>query len=256
MSKPVGSLAALATMVALVWTTPAHSLSIAAQGFDQVEVINDLGGTVTQVGGGNPGGAMLTSDDFVGLVGTSTGVTVALSNYVFAFDSRDFDSAGSVEPGNFPALLLGSPTDITFTVPGTNGPDGSSGDGSVEILAGGTITLGFRDRLELVVGETADIFLFSDTAGGGTALIELLDRSQVVDSITLQIESMFPEMGTGGALLDTDIQAFDELRITVISGGIELDAVAVAAVPEPAAAALLVAGLLSLLVLARRGQAP
>lgn len=228
-------------------------MSIIDQGFDQVALINALGGSVKQVGGSNNGGVLLDASDFGGAPSATTGVDVTLPGYQYAFDATVMDG-GSSEPGNLSSILLGSPTDLTFTLPGAGGPDGTLGDGSLQLLAGGMLTLSLGASVFAPVGETADIFLFTDTAGGGSIDIELLLGSTVVDSITVNLPGAIAGSGQGGVLLDVlDGLEYEAIRLVAsqTSTSVEIDAVAVAGatVPEPAAFALVALGLLALLAL-------
>ena len=233
-------------------------MSIIDQGFDQVALINALGGSVKQVGGGNNGGVLLDAGDFVGAPSATTGLDVTLPGYQYAFDATVMDG-GSTEPGNLSSILLGPPTDLTFTLPGAGGPDGTLGDGSLQLLGGGMLTLGLGSSVFAPAGQTADIFLFTDTAGGGSIAVELLLGGTVVDSIALDLPGAAAGSGRGGVLLDVlDGLEYEAIRLVAsqTSTSVEIDAVAVAVavVAEPAAFTLVVLGLLALLALRSRAQ--
>lgn len=259
---------------ALLIAGPAAALSITDSDFDQIAKIVSLGGTVTQIGGSNPGKNLQVStpanpDGFEGTPSTQSGVDVSMPNYVFVQSVPVFDDGGSTEPGNTAAMLLDDPTDITFTTPGSGGPDGGPGDGSVQILdgvLGGTVTVSFDQDIVAPIGETEDIFIFTNTAAFnpenmeyGQATIELLDSGlqvityqTVVQSVVGMVPMGMVGSGMGGMTLDVpDGLTFHALRITPLTdNGVEIDAVA--AIPEPSTALLLGSGLVALAFRRRR----
>lgn len=240
---------------------PAWALSVTDSNFDQIAKIVSAGGTVTQIGASSPGKNLLNSGDFDGTADTQSGVAVSLPAYTFVQSVPSFSDGGSTEPGNTSNMLLGAPTDITFTTPGSGGPDGGPGDGSVQILGGGgSVTLSFDQDFTAGVGETEDILLFTNTNSFnpmsmdyGEATIELLDNTLSLINYMgtdQKLDVMVP-MGTagsgmGGVTLDVpDGVTFYAIRITPLSGNaVEIDAVAV--IPEPATALLLAGGLAAL----------
>ena len=249
----------LSLMAVFAVSSEAYALSLVDSGFDQIEAMNSLGGSITQVGGNSPGSTLLNAADFDGAVVTSTGILADLPGWVGASGFSSFSDGGSLEPGNIAANLLGTPTDASFTF-----PDDAAGDGSVELLAGGSVTLSFGSLITapLVLGlpsdPSPDLFLVTDTAGIGTARIELLANGGVVDAIDFAIPNGSAGTGLGGVLLATAV-SFDAVRFSVLTGKVELDAVLArsADVPEPTRLLLLsmlLAGLLLRRPAARRLQ--
>lgn len=249
--------ALLTVSAALLWTTPAWALSITDQGFDQIAKINSLGGSVTQIGGVNAGNTLLVSGDFCGAPGcgatVDTGINVSFSNYEFVQTVLNFNDGGSTEPGNFDFLLANSPTDSTFTLPGPGGPDGSDGDGSIQFLQGGSALLDFAGQHWAPIGETEDLFFFTNTASGGDALIEVMLNSVVVDSITAALPDGAEGTGFGGLTLDiVDGLIYDQIQLTASLNGLPVEIDAVAALPEPSLFGLLALGLCGLIGIGRR----
>jgi len=216
-------------LTGIVLASPAFAVSITDSNFNQVARVQSLGGTVTFLGSAP------------GTVTTTSGVSVTLPGWVFpSFD--EFSSGGSSEPGNLLQYMFGAPTDLTYTAPGLGGPDGGSGDGSVQLLANGFVTLRFAQPVVTPTATTADLFFFTDTAGGGTALIQILGLGDaVLDSLTTIVPAGSPGTGMGGLLLDLpDGLTYSAVRVTVQSGSVEFDALgARTAVPEPATLVLL-----------------
>jgi hypothetical protein len=251
-------IASLAAAAALLWTPPAFALTITDQGFDQIAKINALGGTVTQIGGVNAGGTLLTAADFCGSVATcgatvNTGLSVSGTSFHFVTQVLNFNDGGSTEPGNLASALAGSATDATFTLPGPGGPDGTNGDGSIQFLQGGSALLEFGQDIFAGFGVTEDLFFFTNTASGGDAFIELLDNSVVVESITATLPDGAEGSGFGGLTLDvTDGLIFDAIQLTASLNGLPVEIDAVAALPEPSLLGLLATGLFGLAALRRR----
>ena len=70
-------------LLALILMSPATALADGSltthdQSFDMIAKINALGGTVAQIGGGDPGKMLSVAADFVPPVNTSTGVSVSI----------------------------------------------------------------------------------------------------------------------------------------------------------------------------------
>lgn len=204
-------------------------LAVEATAYEQVRYINQaLGGTVHQIGGAAPGGQMSVASDFQGSVGTQTGVSVAVPTYIFASTVIASSVTGSAEPGNLPGVVLGPPTDITFTAPGGGGPDGTEGDGSLVMgAAGNFVTVGFGTPLFTTTCEPRSLILFTDTVGGGSALVELLAGGVPVASTVVTVPGGNPGTAMGGVAFTIDDVAFEHVRITRLSGSFEVDAVAV-----------------------------
>jgi len=144
---------AAALLAGLLLASPALAISVTESNFDQVAKINSLGVTVQQIKqDGTLGGMLSTAGQFVGSPNNLSGVLVTLPGWVFASSDTPFNSASSSEPGNVVANLYGAPTDLTFTTPGSGGPDGGIGDGSVQLLAGGYVTLRFAEPVTAPLG--------------------------------------------------------------------------------------------------------
>ena len=242
----------LGLIAVFVVNSEAYALSLVDSGFDQIAAMNSLGGSVTQMGGNSPGSTLLNAADFDGAVGTSTGILADLPGWVGASGFSSFSDGGSLEPGNTATNLLATPTDASFTF-----PDSASGDGSVELLAGGSVTLSFGSLITapLVLGVSdgpgPDLFLVTDTSGVGTARIELLANGGVVDTMDFAIPNGSAGTGMGGVLLATAV-SFDAVRFSVLTGKVELDAVLARSddIPEPTRL-LLLSALLAGLILRR-----
>lgn len=202
--------------------------------FDQVARINQLGGTVTQVGGGAPGSSLTEATDFVGPVNTLSGVSVSLPNFAFANTVVDY---GPFPSGTGPAQsadqLLGTPTDLTFTIDGSGGPDGGNGDGSVAFSSGNHVRVGFPSLVTSCNGSSTDLFIFTNSNGGGQAELLLMQGGIPVQAYIETIPGGAAGSGLGGLTLDVpDGLEFDELRITDISGSFEIDAIAARTAPS------------------------
>lgn len=210
--------------------------------FDQIAKVNALGGTVTQIGGTAPGKDLVTSADFEGNVSGLTGVAVSLPAAVFAINAQT--AAGNNEPGNDTPVLLGPPTDLTFTAPGPGGPDGTDGDGAFKLNPGQLATFTFGEILG-----AESLLIFTNTANGGTAWVEFLLNGILEDSIDAFVASNTPGSGIGGIEIDLNGLAFNSVRITALNGSLELDAIAAyeaTVVPEPGSILFFGTGLLGL----------
>lgn len=205
------------------------AISVGISSFEQVSFITQtMAGTVNQIGGGAPGASMSVAADFVGTAGTQTGVAVSASSYLFGSSVIAYNISGSAEPGNLPSVALGAPTDITFTTPGSGGPDGTDGDGSLVMSAAGNfITIGFGTPICASGCQPRTVVVFTDTAGGGVALVELLDGGVPVASLNASTPGGAVKSAIGGIAFDVENIAFEHVRITRVSGTVELDAVAV-----------------------------
>ncbi len=219
--------------VVSVVTSPG-TYSGTASGFDQVLRLNELGATVTQVGGGDPGKILYSSSDFVSPVNSQSGISLTLPNFDFAGSVVDYGSfPNGIQPGNSADHLLGPPTDLTFTTPGSGGPDGGDGDGSIAFAAGNYCVLGLLSPVTTCNGSNSDFLIFTNTDGGGTGELEF--RLGGVAQYTV-IET-FPTgsvgSGDGGVTLDLpDGITFDEIHITCLSGILEVDGIAARSAPS------------------------
>ncbi|MCK4572745.1 MAG: hypothetical protein KAU36_00165, partial [candidate division Zixibacteria bacterium] len=202
--------------------------------FDQIDRILALGGTVTQIGGGDPGKVLLTASDFVPPINSLSGVDVTLPNFVFSDLVVDYGSfPNGLEQSNAADYMLGAPTDMTFTTPGPGGPDGGDGDGSVAFSAGYNCILGFSGGVTICHGANADFVVFTNTNGGGTATLEFMMDGTPVHSLSRVIPGGSAASGIGGVTFDLpDGITFNEVSIVCDIGTIEIDAIAVRTDPS------------------------
>jgi len=219
-------------------TTNLGQYSGTVYGYDQVDNINILGGTIVQVGGGYPGKVLYTASDFVPPVNSQSGVSVTLPNFAFAqivYNSGYFPTGS--EPGNSVDYMLGSPTDLTYTLPGTGGPDGGDGDGSVAFATSDYCCLGFNQAATTCNGANVDFMVFTNTAGAGSANFIFRNGDSDVHTVSSQtIPGAGAGTGSGGVTLDLpDGLTFDRVRIEYVSGSFEIDAIAVRSAPSTTA---------------------
>lgn len=237
----------LASVLAFSAGGVAPGASVALSGFDQVARINMLGGSVTQIGGTNPGGAMANGASFAGTVSTTTGVNVSMPNWKFLSSVISLSDVGPQQVGNAAAILTGSPTDLTYTLPGAGGPDGTAGDGSFGMTQGDTFTASFGQVITALAGVTTDIFLFTntDTTTTGRFFVDILLNGTVVDSLGVTPSTGGAAgSGFGGILIDVvDGKQFNQIRVTSTKDVLEIDAIAAFCIPTPAAAGVGAAGL-------------
>lgn len=237
---------ALASVVALAGlTSVASGASVSMSGFDQVAKINALGGSVKQIGGAAPGASMATGAGFAGTVSETTGVTVTLPGWKFLSSVISLTDVGATQVGNASAILTGAPTDITYTVPGANGPDGGPGDGSFSMTNGDSFRASFGQVITALAGVTNDLFIFTDTDGGGRFTVDILLNGVVVDTLaTTATVNGGVGTGLGGFLINvTDGKMYNEVRINAFKDLVEIDAIAAYCIPNPAAAGLGAMGL-------------
>ena len=218
-------------------TSNVGSYSGTVYNFDQVSRINDIGGTVTQIGGGDPGKVLYTASDFVPPVNSQSGVGVTLPNFVFA---SQVISGGSfpvaLGPANAAAQMLGSPTDMTYTLSGPGGPDGGYGDGSVDFSYGNYSCLGFSQDATTCSGANIDLVIFTNTCNNGTAKLILKNDGIDVYTTNQSIAGAASGSGMGGVTIDLpDGITFDALYIRCIGGSFSVDAVAARTAPSPTA---------------------
>ncbi|MEA3297606.1 MAG: hypothetical protein U9R56_07065, partial [candidate division Zixibacteria bacterium] len=202
--------------------------------FDQVDRLNQLGGTITQIGGGDPGKVLYTASDFVPPVNSQSGVSVTLPDFAFAGSVIDYGTfPNGLEPGNSADHLLNNPTDMTFTTAGAGGPDGGDGDGSVAFATGDYCTVGFAQDITTCNGANADFVVFTNTAGGGTAELVFKKDGAVAHTLTRTLPGGAAASGMGGVTFDLpDGIRFNQLQVTCVSGYVEIDAFAVRTVPS------------------------
>ncbi len=196
--------------------------------YDQIAKINQLGGTVVQIGGGMPGKVLTVASDFVAPVNTLSGVTVTLPNFVFASGVAAYGSFPSgIGPAQSADQLIGAPTDLTFTTPGAGGPDVGNGDGSCDFNAGNYASMAFASDITTCNGASVDLIIFTNSDGGGTATITLKRNGLTVLSVSRNVPGGTVGSGNGGVTFDLpDGFTFDEVSMTCTAGNIEVDAFA------------------------------
>ncbi len=206
-------------------------------GFDQINRIAQLNGTVTQVGGGTPGAVLTSASDFVGPLNALSGVSVTLPNFIFVSSVSDYGSFPSgIGPVQSADQLVGSPTDLTFTLPGAGGPDGGSGDGSVDFVVGNFVSLEFSQEVTVCDGASVDLIIFTNTDGSGEAKLLFKKDGYPVHVMNQTMYSGVAGSGDGGITIDiADGVEFDEIEITCLTGTLEIDAVAARILPSASA---------------------
>ncbi|HPM36730.1 MAG TPA: T9SS type A sorting domain-containing protein [candidate division Zixibacteria bacterium] len=216
-------------------TTNQGAYSGTEGGFDQIARLNEMGGTVTQIGGGAPGKVLYTAGDFVAPVNTQSGVSVSLPNFGFANYVVDYGSfPNGLQPGNSAVHMLGSPTDLTFTTPGIGGPDGGDGDGSVAFASGNYCVLGLYTPVTTCNGSPTDLYLFTNTDGTGTVQLRFYLGSVLAHTVTRTVTNGAVGSGFGGVTFDLpDGLTFDRVRITCTSGILEIDGFAARTASSP-----------------------
>ncbi|MHC4448177.1 MAG: hypothetical protein ACYSXF_10430 [Planctomycetota bacterium] len=216
----------------LIVASPAAAvLRETAAGFDQIARIQALGGSTRQVGGDDSGRVLSTASGFSGSPDERSGVSVRFPNYVFVAGISVLNDGGVSKTGNTAAQLRGAPTALTFTTPGSGGPDRGPGDGSVTITAGGFATLDFGAPLTAPEDEINDLFFFTNTTGGGTVTIDLLgpDLAGVVGTLVSLLPGGPVGSGRGGLILDVPAGlVYRGLRLAVTAFSVEIDAIAAA----------------------------
>jgi Secretion system C-terminal sorting domain len=195
-------------------------------GFDQIDAIVKLGASITQIGGGYNGKALQLASDFVPPINSTSGVSVTLPNFVFI--TSVVDNGGFTLSGNQATEIVGAPTDMTFTTAGSGGPDGTAGDGSLALSGTNFVTVGTPTVVTCCGGSTSDALAFISSPIGGTAIIQCLNNGAVIYSLTTAIPSSTTGSGEGGISIDMpDGYSFNQVRVTCVSGTIEVDAIAI-----------------------------
>ena len=261
----------------------AHAASVTSSNFDQIAGIVGAGGTVTQVGGTGPGTNLTTGGTLSGVpsagqfndfadIGATTGVSVSLPGWTWLSAVNSFIDIDGTEPGNLGSVVLGTQTDITYTRPGAGGPDSTAGDGSLQITYDpnnnnpliDVLDVSFPSPITTLAGVTSDLLMVTDTAGGGKIDMQFFNNS--VDPFTpvdfilgFTVPGGAVGSALGGVVLDLlDGITFDRILIRGAQlcgdciSSVEIDAIAAAPVPIPAALWLFVSGLIVFLGAARR----
>ncbi len=208
--------------------------------FDQVKRINDLGGAISQIGGGAPGKVLYTASDFIPPVNSQSGVSVALPNFVFADHVVNYGSFPSGPThANSADQLLGPPTDLTFTSPGPGGPDGGNGSGSLKFKSNRWCIIGFPQDITTCHGANADISIFTGANCGAMAKLYFNYNGTTVYTTTLALPGGTAGSGDGGATIDLpDGLTFNELKIKNVGDikyteYLQIDAIATRTSPSP-----------------------
>ena len=199
-----------------------------AKPIDQVDLINRLGGTVIQIGGGAPGAVLRTASDFVASINTLSGVNVTLLGYNFASRISDFGSfpIGTWETQSA-SQLLGAPTKIAYTLVGPGGPDGTAGDGAISFSPGNSVSVAFSGDEESCDDDDDDLVMFGRSHNGGVAQIIFKRLGIPVYVVT---KSMVPSgfrAGMGGMTINLPTGVvYNEVTVKCVSGDLNLDGIA------------------------------
>ncbi len=200
----------------------------ALAGYDQLASIVNLGGTVIQVGGGAPGTILNSSADFVSPLNSLSGVNVVLPDFIFADTISNYGTFSS-DPavGNSPFYMLSAPTDLTYTLPGSGGPDGGPGDGSVTFNSGDYCTIGFTQYVISCYNSNSDFIVFTNTDGGGNADFNFLLDDSTVFTVNKNFVNGSAGSGTGGVYIDLpDGIIYNMVTIDCQVSSVEIDAIA------------------------------
>lgn len=201
--------------------------------FDQISRIYQLGGTITEVGGGMPGKVLRQASDFVPPLNTQSGVSVSLPNFAFAGSIASYGSFPSGTVAQSADQLKGAPTDLSFTLSGAGGPDGGAGNGAVSFSTGNWCTVGFSQCLRTCNGSSVDFIVFSGAIGGGTAQLLFMQDGIAVYSTNQTIPAGAAGSGSGGVTFDLpDNIAFNQVKVKCLSGNFEIDAFAARTAPS------------------------
>lgn len=220
----------------LLVSVPSYGAMIVSSAFDQVAAVNSVGGTVFQIGGAGPGTQLFAGGNFVAPHSGLTGVLVSMPGWNFISSTGPINDVGPTEPANISSLLTGVPTDMTYTQPAGGGPDGTIGDGSIQFSAGDSISAFWSFPQTGTPGAGADMFIATDTAGGGRAdFIFRLGGIDVDSLLNFQIPGGPGGSGSGGVFINTTA-TFDEVFILGVFNSVEIDAIGV--IPTPGAFAL------------------
>ncbi len=201
--------------------------------FDQIGKIKQLGGTITEVGGGMPGKVLSQASDFVPPLNTQSGVSVALPNFVFANSIVSYGSFPSGTVAQSANQLKGAPTDLGFTLSGAGGPDGGAGNGAVSFSSGNWCTVGFPSCITTCNGSSIDFVVFSGAIGGGSAQLTFLRNGVTVYTTTQTIPAGAAGSAMGGVTFDLpDNLNFNQVKVKCLSGNFEIDAFALRTAPS------------------------
>jgi cysteine-rich repeat protein len=199
---------------------------------DQVQLVSQtVGGAVIHRGAAGDPTTLTAASQYSGPVDATTRVEVTIPSYIVASSVIASNVSGNSEPGNIPSVILGWPTDMTYTAPGTGNPDpdGTAGDGSLVMGASGNfVTVSFGVTISYSACAEHALILFTDTAGPGSVRVELLSSSgSVIDSYVTSINGGAAKSAIGGVVFRLNNLTFDQVRVTRLSGTVEIDAVAV-----------------------------
>ncbi len=213
------------------------SYSGSVSNFDQVDFINDFGGSVIQIGGGSPGKILYVGSDYDNPVNSQSGILVTLPAFGWVDYIVDYGTFPSGTVANSGDQLIGTPSDMTYSAGGPSGPDGTDGDGSVPFSTHNWIIAGFYDDQTSCHGSNSDLVLFTGTSGHGNAQLYLRHNGSPVYDTLVEVTGGSTGSGIGGVIVDLpDGLTYNEIKVRSKNGSFDLDAIAGRNGPSPTSA--------------------